>query len=247
MISDYQDFRARVDRDGTFGSSGSRVLVDGLMKPTRLRNGAMLLFAVSSAIGLAFVLVLERGPELLWPVGIGALLAFFYTAQPLALKYIALGDIAVFVGFGPAMAWGAWFVHTQRFSWTPILYALPIAFLVDAILHSNNLRDIDTDREVRIRTVPILIGERGAQLMYYALLAAAYLAVPLLVLLARMPAAALLCLLSLPLAAAAARKVAAKRRLTPEQFALIDAQTAQLHSAFSLLLLAGLALNLFLR
>ncbi len=247
MFSDYHDFLARVDRDGTFGSSGSRVLLDGLMAPKTLRNGALLCFAAASLIGLYFVLALERGPWLLLPVGVGGVLAFFYTARPFTLKYFALGDIAVFVAFGPAMAWGAWFVHTQQAAWAPLLYALPVAFLVDAVLHSNNLRDIATDREVGIRTVPIVIGERNAQRMYYALVAAAYLSVLLLVALARAPLTALLVLLSLPLAFSLCRRVAGKSRTAAESFAMIDARTAQLHSVFSLLLLAGLALHLWLR
>jgi 1,4-dihydroxy-2-naphthoate polyprenyltransferase len=247
MISDYHDFRNRVDREGTFGSSGSRVLLDGRMAPAVLRNGAWACFGAAAAIGLYFVLILPHGFVLLLPVAVGGLLALFYTAWPIALKYLALGDLAVFVAFGPAMSWGAWFVHTRRFSWLPILYALPIAFLVDAVLHSNNLRDIATDRAVKIHTVAILLGERRAQAMYHALLVSAYLSLLLLVPLAGMPAPALLAFLSLPLAWAAARKVAAKATLPPERFALIDAQTGQLHSAFSLLMLAGLALHLLLR
>lgn len=247
MISDYCDFRSGVDRDGVFGSSGSRVLLDGLLEPKSLRSGAILCFVLASAIGLYFVLALPRGAELLWPLGIGGMLALFYTARPFALKYIALGDIAVFVAFGPAMVWGAWFVHTQRFSWLPILYAIPLAFLVDAVLHSNNLRDISTDREVNIRTVAMLLGERRGQIMYAVLLSAAYLSLVALVLFAAMPPGALLAFLSLPLALAAAKKVAAKSRLAPKQFAAIDAQTARLHSVFTLLLLVGLALDFLLR
>ncbi len=102
------------------------------------------------------------------------------------------------------------------------------------------MRDIKNDLVVDIKTIPILIGEATAKKMYYALLFSAYALIPLLVGLAGLPWLTLLTFLSLPLALKRIAQVHHKSDLPPNQFAVIDAATAQLHGAFSLLLLLGL-------
>ena len=244
MLSDYYDYKQRVDREGTFGSSG--LLVQKMLQPVQILRAAWLALLLAGAIGLYFVLVLPEGRTLLYLMLIGGLLNVFYTAGPIEFKYHALGDIAVFIAFGPAMVLGAYFVQAHHLSWTPVLYSLPVALLVDAILHSNNLRDIQNDLVVNIKTIPILIGEKNAQVMYDALIFGAYALVLVMILSAVMPRVALLCFLSLPMAVKLVKTVHNKNKMASEQFALIDAATAQFHSAFSLLLILSLLLHHFL-
>ena len=150
LLSDYFDYTNRVDRDETFGSS--RVLVEGAMTPRTILLGGLTCLLVAAGIGLYFVLAIPNGRFLIWLIVLGGVLAVFYTAKPFELKYNALGDVAVFIAFGSAMTLGAYFVQASRFSWGPVLYALPLAFLVDAVLHGNNLRDIEHDKHVDIKT-----------------------------------------------------------------------------------------------
>ncbi len=144
---------------------------------------------------------------------------------------------------GPAMVLGAYFVQAHHFSWKPVLYSIPIGLLVDAILHSNNLRDIVNDGVVKIKTVPILIGEKWAKIMYEALVFGAYIITLLLVFAGGLTAFALLVFLSLPLAVRVVKMVHNKEKVPTEKFAMIDASTAQVHLAFGLLMVIGLALR----
>jgi 1,4-dihydroxy-2-naphthoate polyprenyltransferase len=243
-LSDYRDYKKQVDRQGTYGSSG--VLVEKLMTPSELLRWAFILFFVSGLIGSYLVWQAPHGLNLLWLIGLGWVLAFFYTIGPFNLKYIALGDPAVFIAFGPAMTLGAYMVQSGQFSWSPVLYAVPIAMLVDAVLHSNNLRDIQNDQVAHIKTVPILFGESFAKGMYYTLVYGAYVLIPVLILTAKLPWLSLLTLISLPMAVKAAGMVKSKSSVPEKQFAMIDAITAQLHSAFSVLLIVGLFVQHFI-
>jgi 1,4-dihydroxy-2-naphthoate octaprenyltransferase len=245
LISDYYDYKARVDREGTFGSSG--VLVREIMKPEQVYRGGWIALFVAACIGAYFVLSTPNGLFLLWPILIGGIFGIFYTAGPVEFKYRALGDVAVFVSFGPAMVLGAYYVQAHHFSWGPVLYALPVGLLVDAILHSNNLRDIQNDKVVHIKTVPILIGERRAKIMYYGLVFGAYGLTLLLVALGRFPLLTLLILLSLPLAIKVVSMVRHKDALSVEKFAVIDAATAQLHLVFGILMILGLFVLVLMR
>jgi len=241
LLSDYYDFKTRVDREGTFGSSG--LLVGGIMSPEQILRGGWIALVVAGIIGACLVFATPNGTFLIWLILIGGLLGVFYTAKPFELKYHALGDLAVFLSFGPAMVLGAYFVQAHHFSWKPVLYSIPIGFLVDAILHSNNLRDIVNDGVVKIKTVPILIGEKRAKWMYHALVFGAYLITLLLVLFGDLTAFALLVLVSLPLAIKVANMVRHKESVPTERFAMIDAATAQLHLVFGLLMVIGLVIR----
>ncbi len=238
MVGDYFDFKNKVDRVGTFGSSG--VLTGGLAKPKTILTGAIVVYIVASLIGIYLAFSIPGGKALLWLILIGAVLGFFYTVKPFAFKYRALGDIAVFISFGPAMTLGTYYVQIQHFSWGPILYAIPFAFLVDAVLHSNNLRDIRNDSAVNVKTVAILIGEKNAKFMYYGLVLSSYLSVIILILAKQLPVISLATLLSLPLAIKLIKIVRTKEKQPEQQFMMIDAATAQLHSAFGGLLLLSL-------
>jgi 1,4-dihydroxy-2-naphthoate octaprenyltransferase len=241
LLSDYYDFKTRVDREGTFGSSG--LLVPGIMSPAQVLRGGWVALVIAGVIGAFFVLVTPSGTFLIWLILLGGLLGIFYTAKPFEFKYHALGDLAVFISFGPAMVLGAYFVQAHQFSWKPILYSIPIGLLVDAVLHSNNLRDIANDGVVKIKTVPILIGEKWAKIMYQALVFGAYLLTLLLVLAGGLTAFSLLVFLSLPLAIKAANMVRRKESVPMEIFATIDAATAQVHLAFGLLMVIGLGIR----
>jgi 1,4-dihydroxy-2-naphthoate octaprenyltransferase len=243
LVSDYYDFRTRVDREGTFGSSG--ILVAGIMSPEQVLQGGCITLGIAAIIGAYLVFFTPSGTFLIWLIALGGVLGIFYTAKPFEFKYHALGDLAVFIAFGPAMVLGAFFVQAHHFSWKPVLYSIPVGMLVDAVLHSNNLRDIASDRVVKIKTIPILIGERWSKLMYQALVFGAYLITLLLVLAGCLTAFALLVFLSLPLAVKVANMVRHKESVPTERFAFIDAATAQVHLAFGLLMVIGLALRLF--
>ncbi|HOY43569.1 MAG TPA: prenyltransferase [bacterium] len=242
-LSDYFDFKTRVDREGTYGSSG--MLVAKVMTPPEMLRWALILYAAAGAIGLYLILTSGNPGLLIALVAAGFILGFFYTMAPFNFKYHALGDVGVFLAFGLLIPLGSYAVQTGLFSWKPLLWCIPAALLVDAILHSNNLRDIPFDSAVHIKTVPILIGERRAQTMYYVLVLGAYALIPLLVISTGLTWLSLLVFLSLPVALQNIRTVRRKQEMAIEQFAGIDAATAKLHLLFGLLFIAALAGRIF--
>lgn len=245
VISDYYDFKKNVDREGTFGSSG--VLVEKLMEPQKLFVFGVELFLVAFLIGLYFLVVLPNKVILLLIIGLGAFLGIFYTATPIGLKYNALGDISVFLAYGPVMTLGAYFVQTGSFSWNPIVFSLPLAFLVDAVLHGNNLRDIENDKVVNIKTVPIILGEENAKKVYYGLISSAYITQVLLIIFAKLPFYTLLTLLSLPFAIKLLNLVKNKEQTDENVFALIDMYTSQFHLLYGALFIVGLFVSYFFK
>ncbi len=233
-ISDYYDFVRGVDRPGTKGSSG--VLLEGLMQPVQVRNAGLLYFALGVALGLVFVAA--RGPVMLAIGAAGLAGGYFYCGGPRGYKYVALGDVFVFLLMGPLMVLGGYVALTGRVDAGPAWVAVPVGFLVTSILAGNNLRDIRDDRGVGVRTVATLLGHGGASAWYIALVAGAFVSLPVLAWAGMIPWTGLLAVLSAPLAVGNVRTVLASREGDTAIDAM-DARSAQLHLAFGLLLAVG--------
>ncbi|MGO9118153.1 MAG: 1,4-dihydroxy-2-naphthoate octaprenyltransferase [Desulfomonilaceae bacterium] len=232
VISDYFDFSKGVDRDYTFG--GSRVILEGLLSPNQVLIGGVLLFAAGVILGV--ILVAYRGLPILLLGFIGLIGGYFYTGRPVAYKYVALGDLLVFTLMGPLMVIGSYFVLTGTYERRVLCVSLPVGFLVTAILHANNLRDIIHDSQARVKTVANVIGLKAAKFEYFALVGGAYLAVVLMVLAQTLQPLSLIVFLSFPLALRTLKTVYSHRTYKPDAIAFADVQTAQLHLAFGILL-----------
>jgi 1,4-dihydroxy-2-naphthoate octaprenyltransferase len=228
MLSDVFDFRHGLDRDVTPISGAVVGTISGLLIA---RTSGRSLFVVG-AIGLA----------------VGAC----YTL----LKARALGDLAVFLDFGLLGAAGAWIVQKGSFSWLPVLWTVPMAMLVIAILHANNWRDIGSDGERRVLTVAGHLGDRGSFIYYGGLIFGPFIIDLAFIVLPRltggrlrpMPLTFLVVLLALPNALGLwgrARRRTAPRR--PMDFIILDGATANHNLVFGLISTAAVLLEELLR
>jgi 1,4-dihydroxy-2-naphthoate octaprenyltransferase len=146
----------------------------------------------------------------------------------------------VFLLMGPLMVWGSYFALTGAIDQRAVYVSLPIGFLVTAILNANNLRDIQRDRQARVKTLENVLGYRFAKGEYLSLLCAAYAGVGIMMAMKILSWPSALVFLSLPLALKNIRQALANREDTPGQIAFLDRATAQLHLAFGVLLFISL-------
>ncbi|MBX7044551.1 MAG: 1,4-dihydroxy-2-naphthoate octaprenyltransferase [Ignavibacteria bacterium] len=200
LINDIYDYKIGIDKEDKKNGiphGGSMVLSMNFMTLDQMKMGATVALVIGSLIG--FYLFLVAGPIVIYLTLFGVLSSIIYTATPAAFKYKALGDIQVFISFGCVITLGAYVVQTHEFSWLPVLLSLPLGFLIDAILHSNNIRDISFDGKFKVKTLPILIGENASVKFYYFLIIGAYIAVGIFAALKLLPWTALLCVITLPI------------------------------------------------
>jgi 1,4-dihydroxy-2-naphthoate octaprenyltransferase len=243
MLSDVFDSRRGLDKDVT---PVSGAIVRGWLPAGAVAAGSAVLFAIGIGIGL--VLVAMTGRVLLIIGAVGVLIGASYTA----LKYHAFGDLAVFLNFGILGSLVAWVVQTGRFSGIPVIWTVPMAMLVSAILHANNWRDMISDTERRVRTFASILGDKGS-LTYYGFLLFGSMAIifglmliPWLISpgLVPMPFTFIVILLALPrtlhLWGRALRRHALRR---PLDFVILDGATANYNLVFGLLCTAALWLQ----
>ncbi len=232
VLNDYYDFINGVDTPQN--ADGPAVLARGIVTPKFMFVSGNIYFFIGLAVGIPIVVV--HGSTVL-VLGLASFLAaYLYTGRRLGLKYLALGDIVVFGLFGPAVAFAGQLSMTGRAEIGAAVVAVPVALLVTAILHANNLRDLESDRAAGIKTMAVLMGPRASTIVYVALVALAYLAVPVLVILGLAPAFTLLALASLPIAAHPVRSVLNARRAALEDIVI---RTAGMQTLFGGLYVIG--------
>lgn len=174
FANDLFDFKKATDTADRVGPL--RVTQAGLVTPRQMLNATILAFGIAFLVGLYLV---YRGG---WPiVAIGILSILFgvlYTAGPYPLGYNGLGDVFVFLFFGPVAVGGTYYVMAQTITLESIMCGIAPGLLSTAILVVNNIRDIETDRATGKRTLAVRLGRRFSEIQYLVLMALA-LAYPL--------------------------------------------------------------------
>lgn len=80
--------------------------------------------------------------------GLSIIAAITYTVGNRPYGYIGLGDISVLVFFGWLSVMGSWYLQAHTLIPALILPATACGLLATAVLNINNLRDINSDREM---------------------------------------------------------------------------------------------------
>ncbi len=241
LINDVGDHEKGVDHPGALGGSG--VLVEGILSPREMARAAFFCFGLAALIGLG--LLAARGLPMFVLGLTGILGGWAYTAGP-RYKYLGLGDPFVFVLMGPLMVLGGSLAVSGELHKAPLLASIPIGLLVTAILHANNIRDLEADQASGLRTLAIALGRKAALGYFRALVYGAYLAVAVLAALRVLPWTSLLVLLTIPLAHKVSAALAAAESIEARRKAPLVEGTAQLHLAFGLALIVGTSIGLAL-
>jgi len=238
LINDYFDVRHKVDMMGA-PTTKYRPHPVAAGEESLGTIGRWAAFFYALALLSAAYLAILRSPVVLAIVAVGIVGSLLYTADPVVLKAKGLGEITVFLMWGPLIPLGAFLVQTGTLSVLPVALAIPIGLLVALVLMANNIRDIEYDGSVGMKTVPVLLGRRRGILLYDSLLTITYLLVPLFVILRFLPIWSLLVFLTLP------ESLGLWRMFGDQIPDNADPRTASLALKFALLYMAGLILQLF--
>ena len=240
LANDLSDFRHGADTPARLGPT--RVAAAGLVTERQLQIaiGVVLIIA-----GIIIGWLATIGGPVLVAIGVAAVLAALaYTGGPFPYGYHGLGELFVFLFFGPAAVVGTAALQSGRIEPLYLVAAVPVGTLAMAILVVNNLRDTSTDRAARKRTLAVIFGEGFARAEYLACLVAAW-AVPVGLAAAWAAGAdsgagpaALLPLLAIPIAIPLWRTV--RSDADPRRLNGVLRGTARLTFVFALLFAAGM-------
>ena len=136
-------------------------LASGALEPRVLLGGLALLAAIGIAISAYFLA--HRGVLAAAFLVAGVGLMFWYDAAPVPLKEIGLGEIAVFLVWGPLMVAGAYAMIAGSAPAAVWLASVPYGLGVMSILTGKHIDQREFDARKGNRTLPVLLGERAAR------------------------------------------------------------------------------------
>ena len=177
LINDYYDFKLGSDKQGRVGFK--RALAEGLVSERAMRRACYITLAVSLLLGAVLCYI---GGWAIVAIGVTAILfAWLYTATSYSLSYLGIADIFVFLYYGVIASWGTVWLQMSDVEcptdcqMVAVCAGAVCGLISMCVLAINNIRDVEDDRQVGKRTIPVRIGKRAA----LALLAVIVLLMPL--------------------------------------------------------------------
>jgi 1,4-dihydroxy-2-naphthoate octaprenyltransferase len=159
LINDLTDHWKGVDKDNSFRTQyGPQTVEEGFLSVRQMLVYAVLTGLAALAVGL--YLVALRGETALMLLGLGAFFVLFYTYP---LKYIGLGEPAVLLVWGPLMVGGGYFIIAGEWSHNVAVASFAYALGPTSVLFGKHIDKMETDRGKKIRTLPVILGERNAR------------------------------------------------------------------------------------
>ena len=173
VINDYFDHTSRNDEMNKLFSpfnGGSRAIQSGLITPASTLIVSIISFAITIAIGLELNNIVFGNyfaMSILMYLGlIGVFLGIMYTGF-LRLAYNGFGDLAVFIGFGPLMVYGAAYMQNQTVDpITTLLFSLPVGILIALVLFINCFQDYNADKAANKNSWVVRLAGPGEKANY---------------------------------------------------------------------------------
>ena len=143
-------------------------LTSGEATPGQLMKATMGFLAVAAVMGA--VVVYLRGWMVLGWVAAGLLIGVSYSGGPLKLGFRGLGELVVFLMFGPMMMTGVYYAVTGTVDWKITWLSIAVGLLVTNIVYSHSVLDAIPDKKMGKKTMAHLMGSGKGQIALSAFL-----------------------------------------------------------------------------
>jgi len=220
-------------------SGGSRFIQNKLFTPTRVLVGAIVSLLACIAIGFYLNFGVQgtgvAGNVIIYIGLAGAFMGVFYVGLPFKIVHYGLGELAIFLSFGPAIVFGSYYVQAEQFSWAPIAASVLIGLLISLILFINQFPDHDSDKASGKKHWVVRLGLKKSTYIYIGFMSLVYVLLIIFAATQILPPLTLIALLSLIFSIKA---MVTARKHYDNYLAMIPAQAMTILTclAFSILL-----------
>ena len=171
FANDVYDFINGADNDERVGPT--RAVQANLISVNVMKYLTIIAFSLSIICGLP--LVIKGGYPILL-IGILSIISgYAYTGGPYPLGYNGWGDIFVFIFFGPIAVCGTFFLQLGYVSIESFVSGIVMGCLSVTLLCINNIRDVETDKNVGKRTIAVRFGVMFVKYLFISLFLICYL------------------------------------------------------------------------
>jgi len=186
FLNDYTDFSRGIDTDNYFRTQYG---VHPLIQKFWNKDQQFRWFAISGTLaflsGVFALFYTNFNLNIIILFAVGALVLLFYTWP---LKHIALGEISIFLIWGPVMVAAVFLVLAKgdiSDFWQVALAGIPWGLSVVSINLGKHIDKAPEDKKRNVGTLPVVIGEKAARIINMVLIALIYLVILYLVFITR--------------------------------------------------------------
>lgn len=170
FANDASDAKRGADTEDRLGPP--RMVAAGVITSRDMWMATWVSIGVAGIAGIALTLI---AGWIVLLIGVSSVVAMLgYVGGPAPYGYHGLGEIFVFVFFGPVATVGSRYVYDMTAPFEAWLLAIPIGMLVTAILVANNYRDLETDEAAEKRTLAVILGRSATIRLYETLIYGAF-------------------------------------------------------------------------
>lgn len=159
LLDDWFDYRVgSAEARQSVASEGFRgriikypYLTSGQATHRQLLGAVGVFLALAAACGV--VIIILRGWQTLWWIAFALLLGISYSGGPLKLGFRGLGELVIFIMFGPLLMTGVHFAVTGEVGWKIVLLSICVGLLVTNIVYSHSVLDAVPDMKMGKKTM----------------------------------------------------------------------------------------------
>lgn len=222
-------------------TGGSRVIQEGLLSPGSILRASAVAFLIAVACG-AYLFFVTRGWPIVWLALAGAFMGIMYTAPPVKAVYRGFGEIFIGLSFGILLVLGTEYVLSGAMTQAGLLASVPVTILIITILYINEFQDAPSDRAAGKLHWVVRLGRRRAAQGYAVLLALTYVSIILAAAFGAIPVWVLLGCIPAVMAVKAVQ-VAFRHYDESKELVPANAATIGMHLLTGLLITAGFVID----
>ncbi len=178
LLNDYTDYRRGVDQDNYFRTQyGVHPLVQGFWNAKQQLRWFAVTGTLAVLSGIFALIYTGFSGIVIGLFALGALVLLLYSWP---LKYLGLGELFIFLIWGPIMIAGVYIVLARGWTdhvWYVALAGVPFGLSVASINIGKHIDKLDADRRKGVGTLPVRIGERVARMINMTVLLLIYLVI----------------------------------------------------------------------
>ena len=175
LLNDYTDYNRGVDTDNYFRTQyGVHPLVQGFWTNRQQLTWSAISGFLAVLCGVFALVYTGFSPAVIGLFALGSLVLLLYTWP---LKYLALGELFIFLIWGPIMVAAVYIVLARGWTgnvWNVALAGVPFGLSVASINVGKHIDKLVDDKRKGVGTMPVRLGEKAARIICMVAMLLAY-------------------------------------------------------------------------
>ena len=161
LLNDYTDYSRGLDQGNYFRTQyGVHPLVQKFWDKSTQIRWFLVSGVLATAAGIWALFYTNFSPITIGLFAFGAVVLLAYTYP---FKYWGLGELMIFLIWGPIMIAGVYFVLSGQWNWNVVLAGIPYGLGVVSINMSKHIDKREDDKQRGVGTFPVRVGEAFAR------------------------------------------------------------------------------------